>query len=279
MERAQLQQEWALGRFQERTTTQDVHGEAAALQRLYGAGFATSAGAGAPSLRRADSNDMIEADRAGDCEAIDWAGNLVAPRRRRAAAPTAARSNLTVNGGFLVGNGPEPESGAIPRRTKGPAGAAAAGFRDARFESSEGVHQSCPGGLVPSQWKTNAQLMQERLSGSLERRGGGRRAAPANPGAASAATASAAGSQAASARSQLPNSLRSRQAQLRDPSSADLVKVIDTNSIAKSLKRAGAFVKSAPSSDAVASGDRTLLTDNFPGAVPGCTYHRPRHLF
>ncbi len=261
MERSQLQREWELGRFEATTTTRAVHGEAAALSGLYGPRYnAELAQAGAPSRRR-EGADLFNS------EGVDWAGNVVAPSRRRGGEPRPG--SIAVLDGSL--------STTQPYRCNVGGKGAGAVERDIRYDTSEALRDAtCPGAPRSSEWRSSSQLAAEAVLRARE----------------------------AEVRKQQQQQQQQQQAQARDwtqrygepqqqqqrrqalagtpreeprpaqgrRGEADSVTGLDAAEIARALKQQGVF----PVQPAPERGEASLIVDNFRHTLPGCTKHVSR---
>jgi hypothetical protein len=256
MERSQLQREWELSRFDGTTTCGSVHGETAALARLYGPGYnAGLAQAGAPSRRR-DGADAFNS------ESVDWAGNVVAPSRRRGGE--ARPASIVVLDGSL--------STTQPYRCNVGGKGAGAVERDVRNDTSEALRDAtCPGAPRSSEWKSSSQLAAEAVVRARE--ADVRKQRQLQQQQQCDWTQRYEDPQNEQRRQALAGTPREelRPAQGRR-AGADSVTGLDAAEIARELKKQGVF----PVQPAPGRGDASLIVDNFRHALPGCTKHVSR---
>jgi len=278
MERSSLQDQWSHYSFDGRTTNQVTLSETAELAKIYGQRQMNELpGAGAPSFKRAGPY-------MGEREEADWAGNLIAPNRRKGASVqvSARRDNLVIQDGFLMASSESKVEQRLERRQSKDIS------RDVRFASSAAVQQTCPGGLDASQWKTSTQTLMESSYNDAGRR------APLRSSKRIFTNTSATTSNGILTLNSNQGPVRKQ----RDPFSEgpatqafpaskgrpnrdneDFIKGLDSMALARSLRDAGVKApEPTPNKLQASDRDRTLLLDNYKRVIPGTTYHQRRHV-
>jgi len=263
MERASLQREWALGKFDDRTVNRVTLGESAALRRIYGSEVSDMQGAGRPSRQRLEPEEEVRLQKVNS-EAVDWAGNVMPLNRKRAVLPKGTESQLFAHNGFITSSSSADE--ARPR--------ALIGSKN-QLESSDGILQTCPEATHSAEWKSSNQMMMDTGTVPQPRSS---KTIPSRRGYAGVNQL-----EQFEARRH-PKHSASDKTSLTGKSSfnpATFGGGVDALSIARSMKKDGAFLArnahfSASSAAASNFADKTLITQNYSQAIPGCTYYNAK---
>lgn len=286
MERSELQRQWELHRFDGRTSYASSVGKYKTVDR----DFEELRGAGCASRVRADrflgtvakpshdhegpgdnhsgsgpSNNQREDILAADH--VDWAGNLVPLNRRKTFVnDLRQRGNLAAQDGHIVAR--EESKMASARRRTG----------QYVNQTSEGVWQSSPGALDPSQWRTSSQ---DALGARDKVLNSGRSNAPPNQTSIGGITYQGpiSGRNVPYGSNPLmeTGSFQKPPKPTYDKEKGDFVKGLDTHSIAKSMRRQGIHLAGTSAAASSRAGDDVLILENYKVNMPGTTLHTHRH--